>query len=533
MNNFLAFIKKYKLPIFSGLIIGTSYIPFPPWGILFGYLPLWFWLIHKAKTAKEAFWAGWVCQFTLTAIGFHWITYTAKEYGQFPWPIAVLTFIAFCALAHLYIPILTFLFFKFKEKLKPSLLQSLLFLTLGHSLAEIFWPGIFPWHLGYTLLWVKFPIYHFADLIGFWGLSLLLLFFHLFLALVWFKPSETYKKIIYTSPYLLLFLALNLAGWTHGEKWESTDKKINILNVQANIGNLEKVYAEKGKFFRDEIVNKFITLSEVELQKNNSIDLVLWPESAIPEYLNLNYRQNKNQQKIANFLTKYNKPLLSGAFSKDDRNKDPDKSVFNALFLLDSQGKELSAPYHKTYLLAFGEYLPFSDTFPFLLKLLPFISNFGRGGGPQILTLPIDIKKNDYVLIGGQICYEGLYPEFSIGLAQKGAEIIVNVTNDSWFGIPFEPYQHLYMTLSRAIEIRRPLVRSTNTGISTAISAYGDIQELSPWHKEWAGLNSIPYRDNPPLTFYSQWGQYIWLVILIAFALNLLLSLYYEKSRKS
>lgn len=537
MNSFLTFIKKYnlpnyKLPFLSGLLIGTSYIPFPPWALLFGYLPLWYWLIFKAKTAKEAFIGGWVTQFTLTLIGFHWIAYTAKEFGQFPWPLAILTLIAFCALAHLYIPILTCFHYYFQKKFKISLSLSLVFLALGHSAAETFWPGIFPWHMGYTLLWVKFPLYHFADVVGFLGLSLFLLLLHIPLGKIWFADSQTYKKIIYSVPVVLFFLLLNVAGWFHGQSWVETDKKLNVLNVQANIGNLEKVYAEKGKFFREEIITKFISLSEKELLQNKAIDLILWPEAAVPEYLNPNYIRNKNQKKITDFLTQYNKPLLTGAFSKDDLLGDKDISVFNGLFLLDPTGKELSPPYHKTHLLIFGEYLPLSDTFPFLLKLLPFISNFGRGQGPHILSLPIDTSRNDYTLLGGQICYEGLYPEFSIELAQKGAEIFVNVTNDSWFGIPFEPYQHLYMTFARAIENRRPLIRSTNTGISTAISAYGDVQEFSPWLKEWTGVNSIPYQNNPRQTFYTQWGKLFPALILIAFVINLLLSIYYEKFRK-
>lgn len=538
MNSFLAFIKKYnlpnyKLPFISGVLIGTSYIPFPPWAILFGYLPLWYWLIFKAKTAKEAFWGGWVTQFTLTLIGFHWIAYTAKEFGQFPWPLAIIALLLFCALAHLYIPILTWLFAKSKEKFQWQLGTSLSFLVFGHSLAETVWPGIFPWHLGYTLLWAKLPLFHFADIFGFLGLSFILLLFHIPLGYIWFKKHELYKKIVYSSFYVLLFVGLNFAGWIYGQKWLDTDKKLNVLSVQANIGNLEKVYAEKGKFFREEIVSKFISLTEKELQANKNVDLILWPEAAIPEYLNPNYIKNKNQKRITDFLSLYSKPLLAGAFSKDDSLGDKDTSVFNGLFLLDNNGNMLSPPYHKTHLLIFGEYLPLSETFPFLLKLLPFISNFGRGQGPQILSLPMDIRKNDYALLGGQICYEGLYPDFSIGLAQKGAEIFVNVTNDSWFGIPFEPYQHLYMTFARAIENRRPLIRSTNTGISTAISAYGEVQEFSPWLKEWTGINIITYKDNPTLTFYTQWGKFFPALIFVAFMINLLLSIYYEKSRKS
>lgn len=110
---------------------------------------------------------------------------------------------------------------------------------------------------------------------------------------------------------------------------------------------------------------------------------------------------------------------------------------------------------------------------------------------------------------------------------------MVNVTNDSWFGIPFEPYQHLYMTLARGIESRRPLIRSTNTGITTFVTAYGDVAPLSPWQTEWTRRQVVPYRNNPELTFFTRIGHSMWIVILIAFLGHLLINGVYDKFRKS
>lgn len=533
MNNFYSFIKKYKWPLLSGVIVGTSYIPLPPWGILFCYLPLWWWLINKAENRKEAFVAGWVTQFSLTLIGFHWIFYTANVYGQFPWYLSFLTLIAFCTLAHIYIAITSYCFFIFKEKCKTNLSQQLIFLVLAHSLAETFWPGIFPWNLGYTLLWAKLPMYHFADLIGFLGLSFFLFVFHFMFAKIYFSNKSVSSKAIQSTLVVLGFVLLNLVGYLHGEKWKITDKELNVLLVQGNIGNIEKFMAEKGRNFRTDILNKYISLSQKGLNENKNVDLLFWPESAIPEFLNTNYRLNKNQKRLSEFLSSIEKPVLTGAFSKDDSNPNPESSVYNALFLLDKEGKELAMPYHKTILLIFGEYLPLSETFPILLKLLPFIANFGRGPGPSILPLPMDATKGDFALIGAQICYEGIFPDFSAGLAKNGAEILANVTNDSWYGVPFEPYQNMVMTLARGIEVRRPVIRSTNTGISTSIDAYGNFANFSPMQTEWAGVNKIKYLNNPPKTIFTDWGKNFWMIILIAFILHILLSINYEKFRKS
>ena len=98
--------------------------------------------------------------------------------------------------------------------------------------------------------------------------------------------------------------------------------------------------------------------------------------------------------------------------------------------------------------------------------------------------------------------------------------MIINVTNDSWFGKHFEPYQHLYMTLARAVEMRRPLVRATNTGITTAILASGQVLQHSPLHSEWIGRFDVPYKKNPPHTIYEKIaGFWIWALAFVSLLL--------------
>jgi apolipoprotein N-acyltransferase len=159
-----------------------------------------------------------------------------------------------------------------------------------------------------------------------------------------------------------------------------------------------------------------------------------------------------------------------------------------------------------------------------------FVSNFGRGHGPEALKWTFKDEKLHW---GGQICYEGLYPDFTRELALEGSDILVNVTNDSWFGMPFEPNQHLYMTFARAIEVRRPLVRSTNTGISTAILANGDVLQKSPLHEEWFGEFVLKYRKNAPQTFFTEVGHWDWAVLLIILGLLVSGAIYYAKSRRA
>lgn len=508
---------EYRGPLLSGFLIGTTYIPFPPWALLFCYVPLWIYLTASARSAKQIFFAAWITQIVLTVIGFHWIAYTANEFGQFPWALALIVLFAFAAVVHLYIPLAALIAYWLRKKLSLTPFENLFVLALLFSLAERFWPSIFPWYISYTLLWAKLPLYQLADIVGFEGLSSVLLLFNAWMAATWLMQNHRSKAIAHLIVLLFVFMGLNGWGQLHKQEWDETDAEIRANVIQANIGNAEKIAAEQGRGFQGAIIQKFLALSDLSKQQYPDADLLIWPETAYPDYLDEFFLNRKNQRDLAIGLTRLQMPLLTGAYSKDAMTDGRlDQSTYNALFLVNNEAHSFSSPYRKTYLLAFGEYLPFSEEFPVLLKMLPFISNFGRGLGPATLDLPGREHPENKIKIGGQICYEGLYPNFSRGLALKGADILVNVTNDSWFGRPFEPNQHLYMTLARAIEVRRPLLRSTNTGISTGIKANGDVLPKSPVHQEWVGQLTLPYRTQAGLTFFVRYGHWDWVLLILA-----------------
>ena len=106
-------------------------------------------------------------------------------------------------------------------------------------------------------------------------------------------------------------------------------------------------------------------------------------------------------------------------------------------------------------------------------------------------------------------------------LQEKGAQVFINVTNDSWFGYPFEPYQHMYMTLARAVENRIPLVRVTNTGISTVIYQNSQVLDFSPRNQEWYKVYDVPYHSEPPRTFYVNISEKWPLILLLLIGLVL------------
>lgn len=519
------------LAALSGILTGTSYIPFPAWAIFFCYIPLW-WAISKAvkqnKSYKFIFLLGWISQFILTLIGFNWIYYTGREFGQLPAAISGLALLLFASLMHIYIPLSAIVAVRIQKHFSLSSKKLIFLFAFSLIFFERFWPSIFEWNLGYTVLWMNWPWAQWADAVGFWGISSFILFIQAALLYLFTeKKSLSQKKFTIICSALGLFLAIT---WFTGEYKKTTyrnktDQQLLVTIVQANISNQEKLQAEKGPSYQPFVINAYVQLTEKELirlQQQNSLkpDFIIWPETALPIALDTDYHYRPHQQYLLNKVRQWETQLITGAYSQD-----PDKMdhlgqnlIRNSVFFINENG-ENERPYFKTDLLAFGEYMPFGKEFPFLYKIFPFVGVYEKGPGP--VQKIIQNQKGQQLSVGPQICYESLNPGFSRGLAKKNNQIFFNLTNDSWFGWWAEPYQHMIMTLGRGLENRRPLVRSTNTGISTVITAAGDILEQSPINKTWAATYEVPYSEKNETTFYTNWGYLDWLFWLVLIFLTI------------
>lgn len=506
-------LVNYRFPILSGILIGTSYIPFPPWALLFCFAPLWLhWL--KTKTWQQIWWSGWVTQFTFTLIGFNWVAHTVKEFGHIPAPLNFLVLMLYCGFANLQLPLSGLLWFFAQKKFKLNEKFSALWLPAFYLIAEMSFPQIFDWHFGYTWLWLGWPAYQLGEWIGFHGLSLISIFlnlFPLFMVLHWRKART---KIILGCSLLALVIGLNLVGFLIEKQLPSPDQTAHVAIIQANIGNLEKEYAEQGRGFRDHILSKYLHYSAqaiAEFDNSPQLNFLIWPETAFPESIGSGKWSDSLTMQLRTFFMQKQVPLITGAYGFRGENK----NLANSIFIFDRKGFPASEEYSKNVLLAFGEYFPGADWIPFLRDLVPEVGDFARGRGPHLIEI-------ENLRLGPLICYEGLFAWMSRDLANQGAQLLVNVTNDSWYGAWQQPYQHLYMTMARAIEVRRPLIRATNTGISSVVLASGSILTQSPLQKEWYGLYEIPFQSEPRSTFYQGLGYYFswawisfWILIIL------------------
>lgn len=498
-------LKTYALPLLSGVLIGTSYIPFPPWASLFCFVPLWlFWL--QQERLKPVLIGGFVTAFVFTVIGFNWMTYLLHEFAHLPWALAVVGMIVYALIAHLFVPLAGWLWFLGRKYGQWSERLSLYLLALITVLCEAYSFTLFDWNFGYSWYGAKLPIYQCAELIGFSGLSALTLLANLPLLLAWQQ-----RKASYLGAVLAVFLGLNGLGLALKARLPEPDSQVNVLMIQASIDNAEKLAAELGKNVGDDILTRYLKQTDAAFtqHKSQKIDFVLWPETAFPALLGERFKNDPAPVALREFLKQRQLPLITGAYGVDE----VQRLITNSLFILNKDGELQTQHYSKSILLAFGEYIPLEQSFPKIRNFLPPTGHFARGNGAKELLLWNDYK------IGAQICYESLFPKFSRDLAALGAEFIVNVTNDSWYGTWQEPYQHLYMTLARGVEFRRPVLRVTNTGISTVALASGEVLELSPIHQAWSGLYTVPYNKNPVTTIYQQsfyaLPSLLWLVLFI------------------
>lgn len=490
--------SPYPLSIVSGLLIGTSYIPLPPWAIFFCFVPLWFAWLNESSW-KRVFLTGWITQFILTLIGFYWVSHTVHEFGHLPWAAAILVLCGFASICTLSIPIAGVVWFFYVKRFRVSGPARIVALVAISCAAERLVPMIFDWHFGYTWLWAKFPAYHLADTIGFIGLSSVGMAFNglLLHGLTQARAGRRWWPWLATP--VVLFGLMNAAGFVRSYKLDVPDNFVNVLMVQANIGNEEKLASEQGAAFRDTVIDRYMKLTEEGVLANaGKVDFAIWPETAFPEFINEPTLSTGYPFKLRQRLTGLRTKLITGGYSILPGTRRPT----NSFFVLSDVGQWLTPPYHKTVLLAFGEYFPGANLFPQLREWFPEVADFGRGPGPTVLNA-------GGLRIGAQICYEGLFDWFTRSLANQGAQVIFNVTNDSWYGDSSEPWQHGWMTLARAVEVRRPLVRSTNTGISTVALQTGEILTLSPRYDEWVHLFEVPYFNEPRPTPFMSWGYWL------------------------
>jgi apolipoprotein N-acyltransferase len=227
-------------------------------------------------------------------------------------------------------------------------------------------------------------------------------------------------------------------------------------------------------------------------------DLVVWPESPAPfEEGDLRF-----QQALRSVATEAQSPLVVGNIGMDLTTGEAGWRYYNSALVVAADGARVGR-YDKIHLVPFGEYIPFQNLLTFARKLTGRVSTFTRGSDRKVFRLPT--HNGEAHRYGVFICYEAVFADEVREFAQLGAEVVVNISDDGWYGDTSAPWQHLNMARMRAIENRRWLLRDTNSGVTAVIDPYGRVRQSIPRHQTDALPAEYGFRDD--ITFYTAHGD--------------------------
>jgi apolipoprotein N-acyltransferase len=244
--------------------------------------------------------------------------------------------------------------------------------------------------------------------------------------------------------------------------------------------------------------------SEIVCPANESHpDLVLWPESPAPFF-----EQDGRFLQAMNGLARSERaPLIVGGVGMDFAPGDRYWSEYNSALVFAADGRR-AGRYDKIHLVPFGEFIPFRNLLFFAHKLTNRVGETTRGSGRKVFRL-------DGHHYGVFICYESVFADEVRHFTQLGAEVLVNISDDGWYGDTSAPWQHLNMARMRAIENRRWILRDTNNGVTAAIDPYGRVRQSIPRH----AVDVLPaaYGFRTDLTFYTAHGDvFAWLCVILS-----------------
>lgn len=503
------FVNKNFIALCAGAFAVLAFAPINFPLVLFISFPVFYFLLEKTVTKKEIFWCGFAFGFGHFLAGIYWIAISLLvDAGQFGWlipfaltiiPAILATYIGLFALSY------KFLIEKFviKESCAKVVLFALCWLSFEVLRANLF--SGFPWNLiGYVWLFdVRFA--QMASVFGVYGLSLLAILTALFPALLFAQKISRADKIFIF--LITIFLCANLvfAKFYIDDSKIITDAKTKLRLVQANIKQ-EIKWDEKQKyedFFRQ------IDLSDAQNAKD--VKAIIWSETSVP------YVIDDNPMLLMNLADAVPQDgvLITGGLRLEG------KKVWNSVFVINKSG--VASHYDKHRLVPFGEFIPLHQylSFLFLDKVVDQItgggSGFSSGEGPQTLI-------TDIFSFSPLICYEAIFSGDAVNKNHR-PDLLINVTNDAWFGNSSGPYQHFNMAKMRAIEYGLPLIRVANTGISALIDPFGRVVKRIDLNQ--AGIVDVDLIKNSHSSIYAQY-RFIPLLLLVL-ALVFFLTFYVQR----
>ncbi len=423
---------------------------------LVAFVPLW--IALQGQSPRRATWVGLLAGATMNLAGFYWLLNMLKTFSGFPTPLCMVFVVLVCTYQGGRLALMGWLYARAAGRGWP---RELVFLA-AFAASELLYPLLFPWYFAATTH--NLPALSQAAelggpiLVGLVLVSASIALAEPVLARAERRPMRLAAVLV---PGAVVGLAAGFGAWRipAADRAAQSGEPVHVGMVQGNMALIQK------REDPAEGLRRHLKLTN-DL-KARGVDLVVWSESSVtfpvPEKMYKPLMRDK-------FARSLGIPAIFGGVLY---RVDPDRERwFNTALSTDTRG-EVTGRYDKQFLLAFGEYLPLGEWVPKLYEWSPNSGRFSPGKSLDPLLVPVQGKTHK---VSALICYEDILPDFTNKAVRAASpELLVNMTNDAWFGDTSEPWEHLALAQLRAIEHRRYLARSTNSGVSAFIDPVGRI----------------------------------------------------------
>jgi apolipoprotein N-acyltransferase len=432
--------------------------------------------IDKAGSYRRALFLGWWAGVVETGGGFYWLIDVMRRFADFPWIGAVAVFLLFCAARAIIFLLFTAAVCAIRKRVQVPMT---ILAPIGMVSSELLVPQLFPCGQWISQAWNPLVI-QVSELTGPLGVTALLMLVNGALYDLWQNPRAARYPALAAGALLCAALIFGAVRMHQIDDIVAHAPRLKVGLVQPNFA-----YTMDGEFSRDEALRQLTALQEQSRRlEQGGAQLLVWSEGSFPIAVPREFSADFPPESLAMIRRGFSVPAMIGAEMYDAARED----AFNSAVLLDGHGK-VAGRYDKVRLLAFGEYVPGIETFPWLRKLLPAgAGRFTAGTGPGVISMQ-DPSGRDWRL-GPVICYEDILQSFLRGVGQLHPNLLVNLTSDSWFGADTEPWEHMALSVFASVELRVSMVRSVNSGISTLIDPNGRVVQ-----KTYA---NDPYRQPRP-----------------------------------
>lgn len=466
----------------SGLLLACAF-PGPDLAFV-----AWFALIPLLLVmARRPFASGFIAGCAFFAPLLYWLNIVMTTYGQLHPFFSLVAHLLLVVYLALFFGATTWLSCRFETVLRLPIIivLPLVWIALEYLRGLLF--SGFPWGLlGYSQHGLPWMIQS-ADLSGVYGVSMLLLLLNCAAAGLIMTPRRWFSRFAAVCVLILLTGHLGYGYWRLSTDPDRRDEQLKVALVQGNVDQSLKWNPDQ----RQKTIEKYLELSAQAASEK--IDLIIWPEAATPFYLQDSSPLSLLVQSLPRELGSY---LLVGSPAYERNGQAEEYRYYNSAYLFSPEGQSLGRS-DKIHLVPFGEYVPLGQLLSFINKLVVGVGDFSAG---QVQPLSLNGHS-----LGVLICYEAVFPELARDYVRHGSDLLVNITNDAWFGKSPASRQLLAMTRFRAIENRVWIARAANTGISALVSPSGKVTVATPMFETLQARGQVGLGAEP--TIYNRFGD--------------------------